>query len=34
MSRIEDRFAQLRETYEQHGPDRSNRTYGYIWKRA
>jgi hypothetical protein len=29
-----DRFAQLRETYEQHGTDRSNRTYGYIRKRA
>ena len=28
-----DRFAQLREGYEQSGADRSNRTYGYIRKR-
>jgi predicted TIM-barrel fold metal-dependent hydrolase len=25
-----DRFAQFRASYEQDGPDRSNRTYGYI----
>jgi predicted TIM-barrel fold metal-dependent hydrolase len=28
-----DRFAHLQELYEQSGPDRSNRTYGYIRKR-
>jgi hypothetical protein len=28
-----DRFAQLRASYEQEGPDRSNRTYGYIRQR-
>jgi hypothetical protein len=28
-----DRFAQLQERYEQEGTSRSNRTYGYIWKR-
>jgi len=29
----QDRFAQLRETYEQSGIGRSNRTYGYIYPR-
>jgi hypothetical protein len=29
-----DRFAQLRDMYEQCGPGRSNRTYGYILKRV
>jgi predicted TIM-barrel fold metal-dependent hydrolase len=29
----QDRFAQLRETYEQSGVGRSNRTYGYIYPR-
>src|SRR5215470_18315791 len=28
-----DRFAQFRASYEQDGPDRSNRTYGYIRQR-
>jgi hypothetical protein len=28
-----DRFAQFRTSYEQDGPDRSNRTYGYIRQR-
>jgi predicted TIM-barrel fold metal-dependent hydrolase len=28
-----DRFAQLKAQYEQSGPDRSNRTYGYIRNR-
>jgi predicted TIM-barrel fold metal-dependent hydrolase len=28
-----DRFAQCRASYEQDGPDRSNRTYGYIRQR-
>jgi predicted TIM-barrel fold metal-dependent hydrolase len=28
-----DHFAQLRASYEQEGPDRSNRTYGYIRQR-
>jgi hypothetical protein len=28
-----DRFAQFRVSYEQDGPDRSNRTYGYIRQR-
>jgi predicted TIM-barrel fold metal-dependent hydrolase len=28
-----DHFAQLRAQYEREGPDRSNRTYGYIRKR-
>jgi hypothetical protein len=28
-----DRFAHLQGLYEQSGPDRSNRTYGYIRKR-
>jgi hypothetical protein len=28
-----DRFAQYRDTYEQEGPGRSNRTYGYVVQR-
>jgi predicted TIM-barrel fold metal-dependent hydrolase len=28
-----DRFAQIKETYQKDGADRSNRTYGYIRKR-
>src|SRR5262245_57442752 len=30
---VHDRFAQLRAQYEQEGPDRSNRTYGYVRRR-
>jgi predicted TIM-barrel fold metal-dependent hydrolase len=30
---VRDRFAQLRAQYEQEGPDRSNRTYGYVRRR-
>jgi predicted TIM-barrel fold metal-dependent hydrolase len=30
---VRDRFAQLRAQYEQEGPDRSNRTYGYVLRR-
>jgi predicted TIM-barrel fold metal-dependent hydrolase len=30
---VHDRFAQLRDVYEQSGADRSNRTYGYIRRR-
>ena len=30
---VHDRFAQLRERYEQSGEGRSNRTYGYIRQR-
>jgi hypothetical protein len=29
-----DRFAQLREIYEQDGAGRSNRTYGYVRRRT
>ena len=28
-----DRFAQIKETYQKDGTDRSNRTYGYVRKR-
>jgi len=30
---VRDRFAQLRAQYEEEGPDRSNRTYGYVRRR-